>query len=385
MLKLSHYKQSRFYQRLKARDDDPEIVALMAHLGLLAEHAKFVLAQINRFLPQYTLHDEHHILNVISIMDALTPTSVMDRLTPLECALCLLAAYTHDLGMALADEEYQQIIGTKGLTPARKHYVAFRSGYVEEVQQIERLSSGDEEARRRADLIESHIRADYIRLTHVDEQIGRVTTWLNEIKSARVANNESLFTYAGYDFQEDLVNLSISHGCHVTWLRERLKSAWVPSDDDHFLRFLRHDEAVNLAFPGLLLRLADIMDFDATRTPRILFAHLGLDNTLSLNEWSKHLSITGWDFITHDSGPPQLVYAAHQCQHPVYEKVIRDFLASIEAEIEAVRAELRLQSRYLGLQGDRYDLFLPLKVDHRIAPAGSRDAPHIYIMNFGLR
>ena len=29
-------------------------------------------------------------------------------------------------------------------------------------------------------------------------------------------------------------------------------------------------EWVNLAFPGLLLRLADIMDFDASRTPRIL-------------------------------------------------------------------------------------------------------------------
>ena len=38
-------------------------------------------------MPQYTLHEERHFLNVLGIMDALVPDEVMNQLTPLECAL----------------------------------------------------------------------------------------------------------------------------------------------------------------------------------------------------------------------------------------------------------------------------------------------------------
>ena len=57
----------------------------------------------------------------LSLMDWLTPDDTLNHLAPLECALFILAAYTHDLGMALTREEYAQtsqrlgfLIGTRG-------------------------------------------------------------------------------------------------------------------------------------------------------------------------------------------------------------------------------------------------------------------------------
>lgn len=54
-------------------------------------------------MPQYTLHEERHFLNVLAIMDALVPDTVIASFGPLDCVLPILAAYTHDLGMALTN------------------------------------------------------------------------------------------------------------------------------------------------------------------------------------------------------------------------------------------------------------------------------------------
>jgi Na+/proline symporter len=71
---------------------------------------------------------------------------------------------------------------------------------------------------------------------------------------------------------------------------------------DRFYQLVRTGEFVNFAWPGLLLRLADIMDFDRSRTPPILYQHLGLDDAVCIDwtttrqEWSKHLAINAIDF-----------------------------------------------------------------------------------------
>ena len=127
--------------------------------------------------------------------------------------------------------------------------------------------TGDAGDRQRAGHIEAYILAEYIRTTHADGDAARsrVNGWLEAIRAREVANNPSLFTYQGTDFQQWLVLIGASHGRDVSWLREQ----WTrpPGKPDAFL-VLVGGEWVNLAFPGLLLRLADIMDFDASRTPR---------------------------------------------------------------------------------------------------------------------
>jgi hypothetical protein len=193
------------------------------------------------------------------------------------------------------------------------------------------------------------------------------------MKDSGVANNPSLFTYGGTDYQQWLVLIGVSHGHGVGWLRDQLTRPHGGPDD--FLILVGRGERVNLAFPGLLLRLADIMDFDATRTPRILFNHIGIDNAVSLKEWNKHLAITGWDLETPPSGEPRLTYSATPCRHPVYEKSIRDFATWIDTEIHSVREELLWQRRLLDDRGERFGIHLPRKITLDIKPAGWPQAP----------
>ena len=90
---LANYDESRFWKRLVGLGTDPRfhgdrtaLETLRGNVRQVADHSGYILRQIVRFLPQYTLHDEDHILNVLGLMDALTPDEVMGRLTPLECA-----------------------------------------------------------------------------------------------------------------------------------------------------------------------------------------------------------------------------------------------------------------------------------------------------------
>ena len=175
--------------------------------------------------------------------------------------------------------------------------------------------------------------------------------------------------YGLYDYQRDLVLIGLSHGMPVRWLRDQ----FVPprrARDDGFMLSLERGEQINRAFPGLLLRLADYMDFDATRAPRILFRHAGIIDKVSIQEWTKHQAISGWS--PEGSGSNfRFAFKSHQCPDPVTHKTILDFVAKIDAEIHAVREELHWQSRPLpDAQRDHYRLDLPHKVEADVNPKG---------------
>ena len=367
--------------------DDEESQTRIRHLissvDQVAKNSKTVLDQIVRYLPQYTLHNERHILNVLSLMDWLTPDDTLNHLAPLECALFILAAYTHDLGMALTCEEYQ-ILTTKGSSSEREAFVRFRDRYSDEIRRIERWKQSAPEV---ADLHEWHILSafvkekerpileDYIRVTHTCPTVNRVNHWLEAFKE--VTKNEGLFTYGPYDYQPDLVLIGLSHGMPVRWLRDQFAPPG-RAREDAFMLSLERGEQINRAFPGLLLRLADYMDFDATRAPRILFRHAGIIDKVSIQEWTKHQAISGWS--PEGSGSNfRFAFKSHQCPDPVTHKTILDFVAKIDAEIHAVREEVHWQSRPLpDAQRDHYRLDLPHKVEADVNPKGHPYHP-IYI------
>lgn len=51
---------------------------------------------------------------------------------------------------------------------------------------------------------------------------------------------------------------------------------------------------VNMPYLGLVLRLADILDFDRERTPDELYKSIHFSSSISLAEWEKHRSVEGW-------------------------------------------------------------------------------------------
>ena len=175
MRALRAYEESRFWTRLEelSRSDhvDREAVDhLKSAVRKVAGHATWISSQVCRYMPQYTLHEGRHFLNVLAIMDALVPDDVMERLTPLECALPILSAFTHDLGMALSQKEHDALLDES--TQQGKRFASYRTRFDEELRQLKRWrnrldalkSPTDDEskheaalARKRIDSIEGHI------------------------------------------------------------------------------------------------------------------------------------------------------------------------------------------------------------------------------------
>ena len=341
-LKLKCVTESELYKKLGD-------VGLQATVNKTATHAAPLLSRVQDYMPLYTFHNERHILNIIGWMDWLTEP-IRESMSPLEAALCLLSAYTHDLGMALSREQHQELVGGND-----RDFERFRHGHQEASAQIDRLYC--EGKRPAAQVIENHLITGYLRGTHSDQRAHRMKEQLNEI--VEVSGDSNLFNYGSFDFRFQLELISISHNQKVDWLRKQLTSGLTTEEGD---------VETNFVLPSLVLRLADIMDFDASRTPEILFRHLGLEDNVgdleldqcafvaksieeSRREWRKHLAVSGIDC---DADRNAVTYQATQCPHPATHKTILTFVDLINSEVQNAQTELldRIRPRE-GIKGLR--------------------------------
>ena len=133
-LALARFKDSQLWIHLQSFER-PELATTVS---IIATSAQVLLEQVARHMPLYTLHNERHILNVIGWMDWLIEESIA-RLSSIDCTLLLLAAYCHDLGMALDDAEHRELLDETAPTPTRVAFDAFVDGHGEERHQISKL------------------------------------------------------------------------------------------------------------------------------------------------------------------------------------------------------------------------------------------------------
>jgi molecular chaperone HtpG len=359
MRELAQIEESALMRRL-TRPTEAECRSLVADVQSAAAQSAELLSTVVMDMPLYTLHNERHVLNVIGWMESLLGDESIEKLSPLECAISLLAAYTHDLGMTLSSQEREALL----LDP---DYSRFRDRYVEERHLVDVLRQAGEH--HRANVIENHLRTEYIRTTHSDRSADRLRRRVRAIAPNCV--------YRGLDYRRHLEIVAISHNHPVEWLRlqcEKEQLSWRET--------VGRNEPVNFACIGILLRLADLMDFDSSRTPSVLFRHLGLDADLakgfekiSGKEWKKHLAITGIEWPIGD-GP--LTYRAANCPHPPIEKSVREFIKLIQQEMSQSASELR----HLGDE-DRFSVRLPdIRADVR--PAREDGVPRLHLPRLAL-
>jgi len=360
MRELHNLDESDLMKRL-TNSSEPEVRALVADVQAAVIRSAELLSTVVVDMPLYTLHNERHVLNVIGWMESLLGECRIEGLSALECAISILSAYTHDLGMTLTAAERDAL-------QFDPDYLSFRDGYVEERYLVDFLrKNGDH---YRATLIENHLRTEYIRATHADRLARRLIGRLEAIAPRCL--------YRGFDYRRHLEIVAISHNHPVEWLRlqcEKEQLSWRET--------VGRNEPVNFACVGILLRLADVMDFDSSRTPTVLFRHLGLDADLasgfadlSSREWKKHLAITGIDWPI---GSNFLTYRAANCPHPAIEKSIREFVKVIQAETNQAASELR----HLGDE-QRFSIRLP---DSRadVRPARDNGVPRYTFHDWSFR
>ncbi len=110
---------------------------------------------------------------------------------------------------------------------------------------------------------------------------------------------------------------------------------------------------VNMKFLAIILRLADILDFDRDRTPDSIYKTINFSNNVSLVEWEKHRSVQGWE-INKD-----LIRYTMKCEHPVYQRAALQFMDWIDEEL--IKSHNIVNE--FPVYAQKYKLNIPTSVD----------------------
>jgi len=280
-----------------------------------------LLDRIIETFPTYTRHDSAHAINVVSLMASLLGTKRRD-LSALEAAILLLSAFFHDIGMVFAPEERERLRDE----PEWKLFLAHHADAYLATKDVDELP---------IDIAEW-----YCRWRHAD----RVYTHINRLPA------DSL-KWGHTSFREELGEVCRSHTSPAVTLKE-LRTDYRTDTD--------------LRFCAVLLRLADILDFDGSRSPEVIHDYLGLARRRDAREatsdleWRKHLCSEGFRFPHTRASEYSLPLIAGP-DDPEVEHALRRFLDEIDGELEQCRAVLdgcsaRWRKLHLPREVDRSDI-----------------------------
>ena len=278
--------------------------------------------------PLYTLHDEVHICNVLNLMAELLGDEI-ERLNRDEAAMLILSACCHDIGMSYSKEEKEELF--KDGPRIERYLNANHSEYIKAYQH------GGENP-----VLTDDMKQNYLRSIHHE----RVQELLNKIEWPWILD--------GMVDRDDLIRVCRSHG-----------------EGSASLSDLEKSHRIDLRFCAILLRLADILDFDSSRAPDALYEYSEMtgqrssSGLFSKEEWDKHMSSHGFDFksVKNRSYPYPLEYNA-VCRDMQVEQKVNGYLNWVDHELEDCRRELR------RFNGKWQDFILPDKIKRGIKAAG---------------
>jgi hypothetical protein len=274
--------------------------------------------------PFYTLHDETHICNVMNLMIKLLGNRA-DKLTRDEAAMLVITSCCHDVGMSFSDKDRQEVIEDSDRLNKYldKHHAEYVKAYPD----------GAEEPVMTDEMIQNYFRS--IHHERVRDLLCR-QEWPEALEGSVDRN--------------DLIIVCMSHGQEPSTLSE-----------------FDATPTVDLRLCAVLIRLADILDFDTTRAPKTLYDYENLDNmsgTVSYEEWNKHFSSRGFKFTAVDrSSPYPLPYTAI-CKNMQIEHTVQSFLNWVDQELDQCGRQM---ARY---DGKWKDIVLPEKVKREIKAEG---------------
>lgn len=222
----------------------------------------------------FTLHDEDHAFRVAELTAELMPKGVMEKLSPYEISLLLMSAYLHDIGMVPTQSRISSIYlylltgEVSAISIAEKYDLnAWLTSWSKSFQvKLTRSQTVSSMFAKNCALAAAH----YIRWRHPQLGDEWIRTHLGDIKI-------DAYPY----FLDDLRQLCISH--HQGY--EELSSR--PFDPK---QIGTGAQVVHLRYLAVLLRVADILDFDAERTPDIVFRHREIEPA-SIPYWYKDHSL----------------------------------------------------------------------------------------------
>lgn len=281
-----------------------------------------LLERIPENMPEYTLHDPNHSAKVVENMGKIIPSNTLSNLNPIELTLLILSGYLHDIGMTCSKDEKEKIIEVSD-----EFDILFKSD-LDKNEKFKKFKATDDH--RSATFIEDQVFTEYLRRKHVI----RSADFIKE----RLGEGEFILAFQGIPFWKQLITICNSHGEPVSSLSNI--AIWPRQT-------LIGDKIINVQFLSLVLRLADILDLDPERTPKVIYEFVNPKDPISILEWRKHRSLVG-----HSISQNKVLFEA-ECTSPEVERALKEFMCWIELER---RETMELLSKYQDDISKRYFL-----------------------------
>lgn len=308
---LPRLERSLLYQILvsKCQAKDPNVIALVHEsVSYAIQRTKTVISHMGEF----TLHDGDHLFRVLHLMEKLTGEQLIKNLSAPELLLLILTAFFHDIGMAPDEKEvitWKKVWDTQpelfddGERKTFEGFQRFYSARPDEQTTIDKLAAEGKTVL--SDTIKSYLITEYIRQSHAD----RARDIIDKDWSGKI-------TFRDSDLTVEFAQLCFSHNEDALKLMDM---------DKNYLC----GENIYACIPliGIILRLADILDFDAKRTPPVLFSHLYVRNPISVKEWQKHRSVEAWNINQ------EIIEFSAICSHPAIQSAVNQFCDDIDKEL----------------------------------------------------
>jgi len=333
--------ESQLFKVLRKREvrDGFEASELSSRVSAVVNEVWPVLQQVSRSFPLYTLHDPEHSFRVAQNMARLIPENTLANLDGIELSILIYSAYLHDIGMASSQDEFYSWIESdeyRAFVASHDKWAYALEAYDHEMPD-ELTRKQKKQGKRPAKQLKEDNRD--IRLRKLQDVI--YTDFLRENHATRGAR----YVIDNYGANGSSDNkIQIGEVNYAESIALVCKSHW---DNANLLRNTeyRRDSYIgnlpaNLQYCSVILRLADLVDLDPERTPKVLldFIHFDLQNPniskdaveqstfKSAEEWAKHRSVLGYKLT------PDEIRIEAKCSHPAIQRGLREWCEYIDAE-----------------------------------------------------
>ncbi len=336
-------QKSSLYNILQKKcDSDPAGDHVLSLIDEATYYAYQRTKTILRHMGQFTLHDGTHLFRVLNIMEKLVPINTLQQFSVPEIMLLILSAFLHDIGMSPDEKSILSWKKIWDLDPCfsdnieRQEYEKFNRYYASKPADAENIKSFTENGdNSNADLLKDYLISEYIRETHAFRA-----------REIIQADWDEKIIYRDTDLTGEFAQICFSHSEDALSLLKLDKNYLCGPDVYACLPLL-----------GVILRLSDIFDFDAKRTPSVLFSHLFVRNPISLKEWARHRSVEAWT-INED-----LIQFHAKCKHPAIEASIHSFCNLIDAELSTCNNIISSMNEFNQTINRKIQIKIPYKVD----------------------
>lgn len=312
---MKELKEIKLFKRLEKLDKD-----FASQLKKTANKIKELINKKTTInFPNYTNHDMNHSFKLMDTMYELIKDNKKD-FKALEIALMIYSCLFHDIGMAMSDDEIKKIKDNTS------KYL-----YGQDFKEVVKNNFDNEDLALQEVIRVSHGKIAYDLITSKYEEEFRLPE------------------YEYISFAENLAEICLSHTVDRSYV-ERLETNTIKGKYKYNTQFL-----------SILLRLADILDIDSTRTPLALYEAMDL-NDFSDGEWQKNFTIDNIKKIFKSNDLKEIKLEGTCKNIKIHRKLL--------GYIKWIENELRLAVDLTANMDKKYHILLNTEVKNKIKPIG---------------